>query len=264
MNTIKHPCVPQTLTPELLADWIQTQKVDQQNHVEEIPLTEEEIIEFEHTSSLASRAIDKLMEVKKHFDNALKKGTPYDRATEQHRPLTVQIPPSKGLDALKANREFADKQIVEGVKKEITALYMIPYPEQSKMIMVNIVGVEWPEYSRDMTADEINQYKPLLRASKADTLAANATVTSGGDVVEDFDEKSVAEQHDVIAGEKKEKKKTRGQRIEEKKSEDEKLFPDDEKIVVAPITDEAYDGELKSDIGGGDAPMPDPNGLPFD
>lgn len=265
MNTIKHPCVPQTLTPEALADWIQTQKVDTRNHVEEIPLTEEEIVELEHTSSLASRSIDKLNGVKKYFDELLKKGTSYDRVTESYKPATVTIPPTKGLDALKANREHADKQIELGHKEEITALYMIPYPEHSKMIMVNIVGVEWPEYSRDMTGDEINQYKPLLRASKADTLATNATVVSDGDVVEDFAEKSVAEQHDVIAGDKKEKKKTRSQRIEEKKSEDEKLFPDDEKIVVAPITEEAYDGELKSDIGG-DVPAPgtDPTGLPFD
>lgn len=216
METIKHPCVPQTMTPEALADWIQTQKVDVTNHVEQIPLTEEEIIKFEHDSSLASRAIDRLMEVKKHFDYLLKKGTPYDKAIEQHKPSTVTIPPSKGLDALKANREYADQQITNGYKEEITALYLIPYPEQSRMIMVNITGIEWPEYSRDMTADEINQYKPLLKVNRPETVQDTAVI-------------------------KESKKKTRSQRIEEQKAEDEALFPDGEKISVK-------DDDLESDI----------------
>lgn len=179
METIKHACVPATMTPEALGDWIMTQKVDQQNHVEKIPLTEDEITQFEHDSSLASRAIDKLMEVKKYFDNSLKKGTPYDKATESHKPLSITIPPTRGLDALKSNREHADAQIVKGCKEEITELYLIPFPEKSRMIMVNIVGVEWPDYSRDMTADEIQQYKPLLRVSKNETLADTAVIKKG-------------------------------------------------------------------------------------
>jgi hypothetical protein len=57
-------------------------------------------------------------------------------------------------------------------------LYLIPYPEKSRMIMVNIVGVEWPDYSRDMTADEIQQFKPLLRASGGkETLADTAKIS---------------------------------------------------------------------------------------
>jgi hypothetical protein len=177
MDQIKHPCVPQTMTPENLAQWITTQKVDNRKHVEEIPLTEEEIATFEHDSSLASRSIDTLKEVEKHFKNLLKKGTPYDRATELHKPATVTIPPTKGQDALTANREYADAQIKSGVKQDITDLYLIPYPETSRMIMVNIVGVEWPDYSRDMTPDELNQYKPLLKMTKpTETLFDTAVV----------------------------------------------------------------------------------------
>lgn len=211
MNTIKHACVPKSLTPELLADWIQNQKIDVENHIEQIPLTKEEIQEYEHASSLASQSIDRLKAVKKYFDNALKKGTPFDKATEQHKPLTVTIPPSKGLDALEANREYADKQIMLGHKEEVTALYLIPYPETSRMIMVNIVGVEWPEYSRDMTADEQSQYKPLLKrvAEAAPVEGENETIADTATVKED------------------KKKKNRSQRIEEQKAEDDKLFPDD-------------------------------------
>lgn len=206
MNTIKHLCVPQTLSPEALADWIQTQKVDQENHIEQIPLTMDEIVELEHTSSLASRAIDKLLATKKYFDDLIKKGTSYDNATETYRPATVTIQPTKGMDALKANREFADKQITLGHKEEITALYLIPYPEQSKMIMVNIVGVEWPDYSRDMTGDEVNQFKPLLKAIAKETIAETATIV------------------DSKADKKKKK--------EEKIAADEALFPEGEKIMV--------------------------------
>jgi hypothetical protein len=176
MTEIKHPCVPGTMSPEALADWIQNQKIDVQNHVEEIDLTPDEIVAFEHDSSIASRAMDTLVEVKKYFEAMLKKGTPYDKAIEAHKPLSVTIPPTKGMDALKANREYADAQIKKGYKEEVTALYLIPYPEKSRMIMVNIVGVEWASYSRDMTGDEISQYKPLLRI-QPETLADTAKVT---------------------------------------------------------------------------------------
>lgn len=239
-STIKHPCVPVTLTPEALADWIQTQKVDVRNHVEEIPLTEDEIVELEHSSSLASRAMDRLTEVKKYFEAYLKKGTPFDKATEQNKPMTVTIPPTKGMDALKANREYADKQIALGHKQDVTALYLIPYPEHSRMIMVNIVGVEWPEYSRDMSADEINQYKPLLKRVAESSLAAPV----------DGENETLA---DTATVKEEKKKKTRSQRIEDQKAADDALFADLDKVQVegtnegdaeAPGSGESTDSDL--------------------
>lgn len=163
----RHECLPSTKTVEALAEWIDTQKVDMMLHTDKVDLTAEEIADFEHQSSLASRAMDVLLETKKTFEVFLKKGTPYDKGTDMHKPQNVTIPPTKGLDALKANREFADKQLRNGYKEVQTKLYLIPWPEKSRMVMVDIVGQEWPDYSRDMTLDEVNQYAPLLRNSES-------------------------------------------------------------------------------------------------
>lgn len=162
---MRHHSLPQTSTPEGLAEWIQLNKVDQHNHVEEIPLTEEEIQQFEHQSSIASRSIDKLQNVEKFFKETLKNGTPYNRDSDKNEPVNVTIPPTKGLTVLKANREHADKRLELGYKEDITNLYLVPNPEESTMVMVDIEGNEWAQYSRNMTKDEINQFKPLLKGS---------------------------------------------------------------------------------------------------
>jgi hypothetical protein len=152
------------MTPEQLADYIRTNRIDTQNHVEKIPLTTEEITDLEHQSSLASRAIDVLTNTKKTFEFFLKKGTDFDNVTGQHKPQVVTIPPSKGIEKLQLNREYADKQIVQGYREEVTTLYLLPWPEMEKMIMVDISGEEWTTYSRGMSGDEIKQHgKPILK-----------------------------------------------------------------------------------------------------
>ena len=55
-----HAYLPQTLTPENLAIYIKKNSIEQRSHIEEIDLTPEEIAEFEHRSSAANRALDKL------------------------------------------------------------------------------------------------------------------------------------------------------------------------------------------------------------
>jgi len=164
-----HECLPQTMTPSNLADFIRSNKVDQINHVEKIPLTAEEIAQYEKDSSLASRAIDKLKDTEDYIKRLIKKGTPFDRnlgPEGSHRPVDVTIPPTKGIETLEANRKYADQQIEKGFKEDITAIYFIPWPEYEKMVAVSIEGVEWSKYSRGMSQDEIMQHgKPILKAS---------------------------------------------------------------------------------------------------
>ncbi len=160
---MRHKAVPETLTPENLAQWIKLNKVDVFNHIDQIPLTEEEINHLAMESSLASRAMDKLHGVETYFKEVIKMGTPYDSDKEQYQPISVTIPPSKGMKKLEANREHADHQLDSGYKEETTHLYLIPYPEDSMMIMVDIEGEQWSQYSRKMTMSEVNQHKPLLR-----------------------------------------------------------------------------------------------------
>ena len=157
----KHRSVPQTMTPEMLAQWIKDNAKETVEHVEKVELDEETVHDLEKKSSLASRAIDRLEDIKKTFMDVLKDGTP-----DRDMPYDVTIPPTAGLKILKANRAFADKQLEQGFREDNTTVYMIPYPEDSLMVGVDIEGYEWPQYTRQMTIEEINQNKPMLRKEK--------------------------------------------------------------------------------------------------
>jgi hypothetical protein len=164
---MRHEICPSTMTIESLADWIRSNKVDVFNHEEKINLTEDEINEFQKSSSLASRAIDKLKGTMKYIQETIKNGTPFDNGTMDHRPVSVTIPPTKGLKALEANRKFADEQLENGYKMDITTLYLLPWPEFKKMVAVDIEGNEWTKYSRDMSLDEYRQHgRPILEATE--------------------------------------------------------------------------------------------------
>lgn len=162
----RHELCPSTMTVENLADWIRSNKADVFNHTEKLPLTEEEINEYQKASSLASRAIDRLKDTLKYITDTIKNGTPFDTNVMDHRPLTVTIPPTKGITSLEANRKFADRQLENGYKEDITTLYLMPWPEFRKMVAVSIEGEEWSKYSRDMSEDEYRQHgRPVLEAS---------------------------------------------------------------------------------------------------
>lgn len=162
----RHDLCPSTMTVNSLADWIRSNKADVFNHIEKVPLTEEEIKEFEKSSSLASRAIDRLKDTLKYITETMKNGTPFDTNVMDHRPVTVTIPPTKGLKALEAGRKFADRQLENGYKDDITTLYLMPWPEFRKMVAIDIEGNEWSKYSRDMSEDEYRQHgRPVLEAT---------------------------------------------------------------------------------------------------
>jgi len=156
-----HPCLPSTFTPEKLAGWITDNAIEVLDHIEKIELETEQIHELESKSSLASRAIDRLEKIKKDFMDILTEGTP-----DEENPVDIIIYPTKGFKILKANRAFADKQLEQGFQEEVIPLYIIPYPEDSQMVAVDIVGNEWPEFTKDMTSEQINQHKPMLKKDK--------------------------------------------------------------------------------------------------
>lgn len=173
-----HPCLPQTKTPEQLAQWITENSKNSFQHDEKVDLTEEEVRAFEHKSSAASRALDRLKAVEEDFKHVLKKGTPVIGGTTE--PYTVTIPPTKGVDALKANREHADKILEDGYQTITTALYTIPYPEESTMVVVTIEGDEWPMYTKPMSKDQKVLYGELFtgltkKGKKASVLGDNIT-----------------------------------------------------------------------------------------
>lgn len=157
----KHECLPKTLTPENLGQWIVANNVEVIKHIEKTELEEDQVHELEKQSSLASRAIDRLEQIKKGFMDYLKEGTP-----SEEDPIAVTIPPTHGLKILKANRAFADKQLEQGFRELPIDLYMIPYPEDSLMVAVDIEGFEWPDFTKEMTPEQVNQHKPMLRKEK--------------------------------------------------------------------------------------------------
>jgi hypothetical protein len=158
----KHPCLPEkTMTPENLAEWIKENADDDFVHIEKIEIDDDKKSELEHKSSAASRAIDRLEAVKKDFMDIIKEGTP-----DEEEPFDITIPPTKGMKILKANRAFADKQIENGFEEVNHQLYRIPYPEEGLMVAVDIEGFEWPEFTNEMTTDQVNKFKPMLRKEK--------------------------------------------------------------------------------------------------
>lgn len=154
-----HDALPQTMTPENLAVWITENKIDQVTHVEETELSVSDISEYEHKSSMASRTMDDLKELKKKFTDMIKGGT--------EEPFDFTIPPTKGLTALESQRAYADKCIKEGVTKEEKHLYAIPFPETNQILFFDIEGREYDSHQRDMNEEEIEKYaRPLLKAVK--------------------------------------------------------------------------------------------------
>ncbi len=152
-----HLALPQTLTVENLAAWLVENNIEKKLHVEEKPLTPDDISENEHKSSAASRAIDDLEELKKRFNDMIVKGT--------EEPLTFTIPPTKGTKTLEANRKYADKCIKDGVSKQETELYGIVFPETQQILFFDIEGNEFPDHHRNMDPEEQEHYdKPLLKA----------------------------------------------------------------------------------------------------
>ncbi len=163
----RHEICPSTMTVGNLADWIRSNKVDVINHVEKFPLTPEEINDLQKSSSLASRAIDKLKDTLKYIGELIKNGTPWDPATENNRPVSVTIPPTQGVKVLEANRKFADRQLESGYREDITPIYFLPWPEFKKMVGLDIQGEEWSKYTRKMTDDELMQHgRPILSAAQ--------------------------------------------------------------------------------------------------
>lgn len=134
---MRHESIPATLTAENLAKWILDNNDRTFQHVEKTDLDEETIHELEKKSSLASRAIDRLEAVKDQFMEVLKGGTP-----DPDVPFDISIPPTKGLKVLEANRKFADTQLEQGYSENTIDIYMIPNPEASRMVAVDIEGTE--------------------------------------------------------------------------------------------------------------------------
>ncbi len=150
-----HLALPQTMTPENLGAWIETNNIEKKNHEERFDLTAAEISAFEHNSSVASRAIDKLNGQLDYFKTLLKEGV--------QETVTVKVEPTQGLKVLQANREYADEQIERGYRTENTELYGIPYAGTKKICFFDIEGSHFEQYDYKMNPFQVEKYgQPLF------------------------------------------------------------------------------------------------------
>lgn len=152
-----HLALPQnTMTKENLAKWITENSIEQKTHEEHVDYTDAEIAQFEHESSLASRAIDRLSDIMDKFKSAINDGTP--------EPRDFTVPETKGLKVLKANREFADGQIEIGYRVVPTQLYGIPHGATSKIVFFDIEAGHWEQYDYRMNPFQMEKYgSPLFK-----------------------------------------------------------------------------------------------------
>ena len=134
-----HLALPnKTMTKENLAQWITENTEEKKTHEEKVDYTAEEITAFEHQSSLASRAIDRLSDIVDRFNKAVKKGV--------MEPVSFTVPETKGLEVLKENRAHADSEIEKGYRIIPTQLYGVPYATTSKVVFFDIEGNHWEQY----------------------------------------------------------------------------------------------------------------------
>jgi len=153
---MRHEALPQAMTPEELGVWLSEQSIDRKIYSEETPYTDDEITEFEHKSSVASRALDRLTDLEKKFKERLKNGV--------EEPVDVTIPPTKGSKALEANRKYADDQIEQGYFVRDIDLFAIPYPEGEKILYFDNEGNIWDDYTQDMTKEQKEEYVGLFKS----------------------------------------------------------------------------------------------------
>lgn len=152
-----HLALPQKqMTKEQLAQWLTENRIEEKCHEEHVDYTDAEIAEFEHQSSLASRAIDRLTIIAESFKKALNEGTV--------EPQNFTVPETKGLKVLKANREYADGQIERGYQIVPTQLYGLPCTANGKICFFDIMGEHWEQYDYKMNPFQEEKYgSPLFK-----------------------------------------------------------------------------------------------------
>jgi hypothetical protein len=154
---MSHLALPQkTMTKENLAKWLTENTEEKKLHEEKVDYTAQEIIAFEHQSSLASRAIDRLTEIAEKFKKAMNEGVMI--------PETFTVPETKGLKILKENRAFADGEIEKGYRIIPTQLYGVPYAATSKVVFFDIEGNHFEQHDYKFNPFQEEKYgTPLFK-----------------------------------------------------------------------------------------------------
>ena len=159
-----HPSLPQSLTPESLASWLNQNCKEKFTEERRTSYTEDEMLDFKDRAMKAGIEINDLTEEKKRIVDLLEKGiSDY---------TSIDLLPSKGIKQLKIERTSCEKEVKRGYFAEKIVVYGIPNQDTKQMDFFDVEGNEIPERRRDLSAKETREYlaqlgmfNPNLKAS---------------------------------------------------------------------------------------------------
>jgi hypothetical protein len=147
---MNHNCLPNSLTPELLGEWLVKNAREKFTEERKIYYSEEELQEFKDKAVASGIELNNLASLKARVSKLLDNGNP--------EPLTEEIPETKGIKVLKDNREVCEKEVEKGYFIEEIKIYGIPNQETNTMDFFDIEGREILERSRQLSAKEIRDF----------------------------------------------------------------------------------------------------------
>ena len=152
----KHELLPDTMTPEALAGWIQERFIEEYSEEKKEYYTPEEIQGFQKKATEKNIEIIQLTRLKKQLNELIKKGSDY---------LSIDIPKTDGIDMLTAARDYNTEQVEQGYYTESRKIYGIVSDETETLEFFDIEGDHVLDRSRPLSPREINEHIGLLAPS---------------------------------------------------------------------------------------------------
>lgn len=152
-----HQSLPK-MAPEELAYWLKKNAVEQFTDIKKYYFTEEEIATMEHESSVCGREILKLEALLSNVRKFVKKGVSDDD-------ITLDIPETIGMDALKEQRKDLDLKLERGYSQEEVEVFGVPDLD-GFMYYFDVTGEEMAERKRGLSSTEQRKYNGLFLSHK--------------------------------------------------------------------------------------------------
>lgn len=146
---MRHHALPELMTVESLGQWITTNAKDTFTDSVKYIYTDEEISDFEKSSTRIGIQLIELSDIKKKAVELLMKGSEED--------VLIEIPPSPGIKILSEMREKFDRMVKSGHEFTDTKIFGIPN-EDGYMYYFDNGGHEISDRMRRLSEKENHQY----------------------------------------------------------------------------------------------------------
>jgi hypothetical protein len=131
-----HPSLPKSLTPELLASWLQANAKEKFSEDRKIYYTDDELNEFKDKAVKSGIEINNLSSLKSTLSKSIEEGS---------EGYVLELPQTDGVKTLKARREYCEKEVEKGYRVETIKVYGVPSEETNCMDFFDIEGNIIPE-----------------------------------------------------------------------------------------------------------------------